>query len=111
MKKQLFNSKPITLLNVTYKIFAKAFQMQMQLVLMEAISQDQSTFLPFRFILNTILLIHETITWVKKSKQPLILLKLNFYKAYDKVDWRFLFNYMDKLEIPTKFVNMTKMFL
>lgn len=85
--------------------------MQMQLVLMEAISQNQSTFLPFRFILNNILLIHETITWVKKSKQPLILLKLNFPKAYDKVDWRFLFNYMDKFEIPTEFVNMMQVFL
>jgi len=103
-KKQLFNWRPITLLNVTYKIFAKAFQMQMQLVLMEAISQDQSTFLPIRFILNNILLIHETTTWAKKSKQPLVFLKLNFSKAYDKVHWRFLFNCMDKLEIPTEFV-------
>jgi len=109
-KKQLFNWKPITLLNVTYKIFVKTFQMQMQLVLMEAISQDQSTFLPFRFILNNILLIHETITWVKKSKQPLVFLQLNFSKAYDKIHWRFLFNCMDKLEIPTEFVKMTKVF-
>jgi hypothetical protein len=76
---------------------------------MEAISQDQSTFLPFRFILNNILLTHETIAWVKKSKQPLVFFKLDFSKAYDKVDWSFLFDYMDKLRNPTKFVKMTKM--
>jgi hypothetical protein len=65
-KKQLFNWKPITLFNVTYKIFAKAFQMQMQPMLMETISRDQSTFLPFKFILNNILLTHKTIAWAKK---------------------------------------------
>jgi hypothetical protein len=70
---------------------------------MEAISQDQSVFLPFRFILNNILLIHETIAWVEKSKQLLVFFKLDFSKAYHKVDWSFLFDYMDKLE-------MTKMF-
>jgi hypothetical protein len=48
--------------------------MQMQPMLMEAICQDQSSFLPFRFILNNILLTHETITWAKKSKQPLVFL-------------------------------------
>jgi hypothetical protein len=64
-KKQFFIWRPITLLNVTYMIFAKTFQVQMQSVLMEAISHDQLTFLPFKFI-STILLIHETISWAKR---------------------------------------------
>jgi hypothetical protein len=53
---------------------------------METIDQNQSMFLPFRFILNNILLTHETIAWAKKSKQPLVFLKLDFSDAYDKVD-------------------------
>jgi hypothetical protein len=58
--------------------------------------------------LNNILLIHETITWAKKSKQPLLFFRLNFSKAYDKVNWRFLFDCMDKLQVPIKFVKTTK---
>jgi len=80
----------------------------MQPMLMEAIDQDQSTFFPFRFILNNILLTHETIALAEKSKQPLDFLKLDFSKAYDKIDWSFLFDYTNKLGIPSEFLKMTK---
>jgi hypothetical protein len=83
--------------------------MWMQFVLMEAISHDQSSFFPYKFILNNILLTHETIAWAKNSKQPLIFLKLDFSKAYDKVNWSFLFDYMDKFKISIEFVKMMKM--
>jgi hypothetical protein len=107
-KKQLSNWKPITLLNVTYKSFANALQMWMELVLMETINQDQLMFFPFKFILNNILLTHGTIAWAKKSKKLLVYLKLEFSKAYDKVDWSFLFDRMDKFGIPIEFVKMMK---
>jgi hypothetical protein len=77
---------------------------------MDVINQDQSTFLPFRFILNNILLTHETISWAKRSKQPLAFLKLNFSKAYDRMNWSFLFGCMKNLGIPVEFINMTNLF-
>jgi hypothetical protein len=83
--------------------------MKLQVVLMEVISHDQSTFLPFRFILNNIFLVHKTIMWAKKSKQPLIFVILDFFKVYGRVDWNFLFNCMNKLGILMEFVNMTIM--
>ncbi|CAK9190057.1 unnamed protein product [Sphagnum troendelagicum] len=55
-------------------------------VLMQVISQDQSAFLPFRYILNNILLTHETITWAKKFKQPPVFFKLDFSKASNKIN-------------------------
>jgi hypothetical protein len=58
---------------------------------MEVISPDQSAFLPLRFILDNIFLIHETIAYAKKSRQFLVILKLDFSKAYDRVDLVFLF--------------------
>ncbi len=48
--------------------------------------------------------------WAKKFKQPLIFVKLNFSKVYDRVDWNFLVSCMNKLGIVMEFVNMTKMF-
>jgi hypothetical protein len=53
IRESLNNWRPITLLNVSYKILAKALQMRLQSVLMEVISSDQSTFLLMRFILDT----------------------------------------------------------
>ena len=55
-------------------------------MLSEIISTDQSAFVPLHFILDNITLKHETIDWTKCSKQPLLFLKLDFAKVYDKVN-------------------------
>jgi hypothetical protein len=52
----LTNWRPITLLNLSYKFFAKAIQLRLQPILMEIISCKQSVFLLLRFILDNILL-------------------------------------------------------
>ena len=106
-KSSLSNS--ITLLNVTYKILAKVLQLMLKSILMEVISPDQSAFLPMKFILDNILLMHETINHPKSSSQPLLFLKLDFAKAYDKVDLTFLFNVMSRLGLPDSFDTMTQL--
>ena len=58
---RLTNWHPIMWLNVVYKLFAKVLQKRLQLALMEIISFDESTFLPMPFILDNILLTHDTI--------------------------------------------------
>lgn len=58
---RLTNWRPITLLNITYKIFAKALQRRLQPLLVEVIDSDQTAFLPLRFILDNILLTYESI--------------------------------------------------
>jgi hypothetical protein len=101
--------RPITLLNTSYKVFAKTLQLRLQPILMEVISPDQSAFLPLRFKLDNIFLTHETIAHAKRSKQPLVSLKLDFSKAYDKVDVGFLFQVMERLGFPIEFIRMTKL--
>ena len=76
---------------------------------MEIICQDQFAFLPMRFILDNILLTQETMALTEASKQDFIFMKLDFLKAYDKVDWEFLFKAMKQLGIPVEFINMTKL--
>jgi hypothetical protein len=102
-RKLLTNWRPITLLNLSYKIFAKALQLRLQPVLMDVISPDQSAFLPLRFILDNILLTQETMAWAEHSGQPLIFLKLDFLKAYDMIEWDFLFDSMEAIGLPAAF--------
>lgn len=103
------NWRPIMLLNISYKILAKALQMRLQPVLMEVISFDQSAFLPMRFILDNILLTSKTMAWAEQTGQPFIFLKLDFSKAYDMVDWGFLFRAMAEFGIPGEFIAWTKL--
>jgi hypothetical protein len=105
----LSNWHPITLLNLSYKIYAKALQLQVQLILMETISHEQLAFLPLRFILDNILLTQQTMAWASQSQQALFFLKLDFAKAYDKVDWNFKFEAMTAMGYPGEFVLMVRL--
>jgi hypothetical protein len=76
---------------------------------MEIISPDQSAFLPMWFILDNIFLTHETIAYAKQSSQPLLFLKLDLSKAYDKVDLKFMFQALEHLDFPPRFIQMTRL--
>lgn len=54
------------------------------------------------------MLTNETIDRARHSQQPMIFLKLDFSKAYDKVDWDFLFAAMAKLGFPESFLSMIR---
>ena len=108
--KDLNHWRPIILLTTAYKIFAKALQLRLQSVLRDIISPEQTIFLPLRFILDNIVLTQETLHWAKTSKQPTMLLKFDFSKAYDKVSWRFFFHAMQMIRIRAKFINYIKLF-
>ena len=94
----LNNWSPITLLNVSYKLFAKALHVRLQPILMEVISYDQSTFLSMCFILDNIFLTYKTIHYAKQSRQLLLFLKLDFSNAYDKVNLAFFLQLLDALD-------------
>ena len=41
----------------------------------------------------------------------MIFLKLNYHKAFDTVDWGFLFMVMERLEMDAKFISMVRFLL
>jgi hypothetical protein len=60
--------RPITLFTVTYKIFVKALQTRLQLMLRDVISHEQTAFLLLIFILDNIVLTQKTFHWTRASK-------------------------------------------
>jgi hypothetical protein len=55
-----------------------------------SISQSQTAFVKGRFIQDGPLALHEIIHELKSKNLPAVLLKLDFEKAYDRVNWQFL---------------------
>jgi hypothetical protein len=108
-RKALTNWRPITLLNLSYKIFAKAIQLRLQPILSKIINCEQLAFLSLCFILDNILLTQETLAWADQSKQDFLFLKLDFSKAYDMVDWSFLFEALCKMGFPGEFTRIVKL--
>ena len=102
----LNNWRPISLLNISYKIYSKLLQHQMHLLMTNVISEDQSAFLPNRYILDHVLTQYEIIQWTKEIDIRMVLLKLDFRQAYNIVLWEFLFVAMLKMGMSPSFMDM-----
>ncbi|XP_071688860.1 uncharacterized protein [Rutidosis leptorrhynchoides] len=82
--------RPISLIGVMYKIITKILAMRLVKVLDKIIGKEQSYFITGRQILDGPLILNETIEWYKRRKEKLLILKIDFEKAYDTVNWEFL---------------------
>jgi len=80
-----------------YKILAKTLARRLQVFLLNIIRPGQTGFVKGRSILDNTFLAQEAQDWAKESNQDLVLLLLNFEKAFDKIEWSFLFEALAKL--------------
>ena len=76
---------PISLISIQYKIFANILVLRLSKVINLVVSGEQSVFIKRRQILDDPLMVNELIDWYKKIKKKLMLLKIDFEKAYDYV--------------------------
>jgi hypothetical protein len=61
------------------------------------ISTSQSAFMKGRNLAEGDLIINEVVDLAKKWKRECLILKLDFEKAYDSVDWGFFGLYVDEV--------------
>jgi hypothetical protein len=69
---------------------SKAFALILDLIAHCVICPNKTAFINGRFILDGALALQEIIHKLKRKKLGGILLKINFEKAYDRVNWEFL---------------------
>ena len=100
----LANWRPITLLNVDYKIASKAITRRLGKVLALLINPDQTGFIKGRYMGQNIRLINDILEQTKLRNIPGILLQLDFRKAFDTIEWDFiqrtiaLFNFGESIQ-------------
>ncbi|KAJ0470321.1 putative RNA-directed DNA polymerase [Helianthus annuus] len=99
--RELANFLPISLVNSSYKIRIKE-------VIDKVISPNQSAFVGGRNILDSPLIVSELVAWAKKSKSKMLILKVDFEKAYDTLNWKFLFRMMAKMGFPEIWISWIK---
>lgn len=74
-------------MGVLYKIISKILSLRLKEVIAPLIDESQSGFDSNRQILDGVLIANESLRWLKKRKICGALLKLDFEKAYDSVNW------------------------
>lgn len=84
------NFCPISLVSSLYKIIAKVLSIRLRDVMEVIVLNSQSAFVKSRQILDGILITNECVNGRKKAKVSGLTCKIDFKKAYDRVDWDFL---------------------
>ncbi|XP_058776799.1 uncharacterized protein LOC131651145 [Vicia villosa] len=82
--------RPICLVGCMYKVVAKLLAGRLKGVLNSIISNSQSAFVPGRQLLDGVLVANEVVDFARKEGKNCLLFKVDFEKAYDKVNWSFL---------------------
>lgn len=77
---------------------------RLNVVINKVINVAQTAFIPGRFILDGVLVIHEILHEMRTKRMKGIMLKLDFKKAYDKVNWKFLQDVLKRKNFDPKWI-------
>jgi hypothetical protein len=73
--------------------FTKTLIVRAAPIIDKLLSQCQTAFVKGRYITDGVMLLQEVLRETKFRKQHGVVFKIDFEKAYDKVNWNFLFDY------------------
>lgn len=95
--------RPIALCNVIYKIVTKVLANRIQPILPSIISKNQSSFISGRNATNNAIILQEVAHSMHfmGGRKSFMVLKLDLAKAYDKMEWCFIKDSLDRLGFPS----------
>ncbi|KAJ3690445.1 hypothetical protein LUZ61_019609 [Rhynchospora tenuis] len=103
--------RPISIINLIPKLISKVLALRMQPLLPDLISQSQTGFIKGRLISENFIVARELVNHLNSSSNQAFLFKLDFYKAFDSVDWNFLFSVLLHRGFPSRYVAWIKLLL
>ncbi|XP_021991435.1 uncharacterized protein LOC110888201 [Helianthus annuus] len=92
----------ISLLGIVYKVISKILANRLKRALDSIISESQSAFISGRYILDGPLIVNEVQNWIKRVKKKAFILKIDFEKAYDNINWNFVLDILAQMGFSDK---------
>ena len=82
--------RPITLLNVDYKILTKILANRLQPLIAEHLQKNQFCGVPGKTILDALATVRDTTAMAEIKKTPMCLVSLDFQEAFDRISHTYL---------------------
>ena len=108
--KNLKNWRPISLLNTDYKILSKIIVNRLTPLFQKHILPQQNAGLPKRRMENIHYNIQALLELANQRNEQLIIMTIDFEKAFDKISHHFIFKILEKLKIGNKNLGFIKLF-
>ena len=101
--------RPISLLNNDVKILAKVLATRLDSCLSSVISEDQTGFVSGRQLSFSVRRLLNTVLSPSTSKVPEIIISLDAEKAFDRVEWPYLFSVLRRFGFGSKFISWVRL--
>ena len=98
------NKRPITLLNVDYKILAKTLSSRLASLMPDLIGSYQTCSVPGHSIHQNLWFVRDLIYYTSDRNLPCALVSLDQEKAFDRVDHHFLWKVLHKFNLHSTFI-------
>ena len=109
-RENLKNWRPISLLNVTYKLLSWVIARRLRSVMDVLIHESQRGFISGRFIGENTRLLYDCMHYFNDHEIPGFLLLLDFEKAFDSVSWKFIFNVLNYFNFGPNLISWIHIF-
>ena len=100
--------RPISLLNVDYKILTKVLATRLQKVLGNIINPDQVGYIKGRFIGVNIRTCADILAYCQNAQQKGLIAQIDFQKAFDTINWSFLLKCLKAFNFGESFISWVK---
>ena len=104
------NWRPISLLNVDYKIASRAIAGCLLKVIHLVVGSDQTCGVPGSFIRENVAFLGDVVDYCSSSGRPGLILSLDQEKPFDRVDWSFLHSVLLSMGFGPSFCHWVQVF-
>jgi len=103
------NFRPLSLMNIDYKILSKVLSLRLRKVLHNIIHDNQTCGIPGRTIQDNVHIFRSIIEHYSRMRQPIGIVQWDQEKAFDRVNHEYLFESLKRCGFGLHFINWIKL--